>query len=306
MDGDATVGSTYSSLSFDNRPMFKKQNSGYTDIMLLDNTSKGYTYNVSLKLEKSFNFGLDVMAAYTYGESKSINSASSSVAYSNWRYNEIKGNPNAPELSVSDYSIPHRIVASLSYGKEYAKHFKSTVSLVYTGQSGAPYNVTYYGDLNGDGSNGNDLIFIPTDEQIDAMQFTASGGLEPEQQKADLKAFLGNAKYLKDHRGEYYERNSDRMSFEHHFDFRFLQDFRFKVGKDMHTLQFSVDIMNVGNLLNRKWGLESYMSNNSYTPITAARNGAFQYTQGADYDPFKEISNISSRWRCQLGLRYIF
>ena len=306
MDGDATVGSTYPSLSFDNRPMFKKQNAGYTDIMLLDNTSKGYTYNVSLKLEKSFNFGLDVMAAYTYGESKSINSATSSVAYSNWRYNETTGNSNAPELSVSDYSIPHRIVASLSYGKEYAKRFKSTVSLVYTGQSGAPYNVTYYGDLNGDGSNGNDLVFIPTDEQIDAMQFKATPKLDADQQKADLKAFLGSAKYLKDHRGEYYERNSDRMSFEHHFDFRFLQDFKFRVAKETHTLQFSVDIMNVGNLLNRKWGLESYMSNNSYSPITYSKGGEFQYTQGDKYDPFKEISNISSRWRCQLGLRYIF
>ena len=136
-------------------------------------------------------------------------------------------------------------MASLSYGKEYAKRFKSTVSLVYTGQSGAPYNVTYYGDLNGDGSNGNDLVFIPTDEQIDAMQFKATPKLDADQQKADLKAFLGSAKYLKDHRGEYYERNSDRMSFEHHFDFRFLQDFKFRVAKETHTLQFSVDIMNV-------------------------------------------------------------
>ena len=76
------------------------------------------------------------------------------------------------------------------YGKEYAKRFKSTVSLVYTGQSGAPYNVTYYGDLNGDGSNGNDLVFIPTDEQIDAMQFKATAKLDADQQKADLKAFL--------------------------------------------------------------------------------------------------------------------
>lgn len=305
-DGDATVGSKYPSLSFDNRPMFKKLNSGYTEFMMLDNTSKGYTWNMSLKLEKSFRFGLDVMAAYTYGESKSINSAGSSVAYSNWRFNETIGNPNAPELTVSDYSIPHRIVASVSYGKEYAKYFKSTVSLIYTGQSGAPYNVTYYGDLNGDGSNGNDLIFIPTDEQIDAMPFAAAGDLTADQQKANLKDYLATAQYLKDHRGEYYERNSDRMSFEHHFDFRFLQDFRFKVGKDMHTLQFSVDIMNVGNLLNREWGLESYMSSNSYSPISFnTKYSNFQYKEKAGYDPFG-VSNLSSRFRCQLGLRYIF
>ena len=52
---------------------------------MLRNTSKGYTYNLSLKAEKHFNFGLDLMASYSFTKSKSMGSPTSSVAQSNWR-----------------------------------------------------------------------------------------------------------------------------------------------------------------------------------------------------------------------------
>lgn len=298
-----TFGEKYG-YDFDLRPLYNSQvNRDYTRVMLLENTSKGYTYNLSAKLEKSFHFGLDLSAFYTYGQSKSLNPGSSSVAYSNWQYNEIIYNPNKPELSYSDFNIPHRVVATLTYSKAYAKHFKTTVSLVYTGQSGAPYNVTYNNDLNGDYAY-NDLIYIPTDAQIDRMQFYATADYSETQQRENLKQFLGSTRYLKDHRGKYYKRNADNMKFEYHFDFRLLQDFSFKTGNHTHTLQLSLDIMNVGNMLNKKWGVENYLSNNSYSPIGFYKD-KYQFLHEGDYDPF-EISDFYSRWRGQLGIKYIF
>jgi len=292
-------------LDFDQRPLFKnKVDKNYTNIMYLGNTSKGYTYNLSLKLEQNFPFGLDVMAAYTYGQSKSLNPGSNSVALSNWKYNEISGDPNHPELGYSDFNMPHRIVASVTYSKAYARHFRTTVSLIYTGQSGAPFNVTYNGDLNGDGSTGNDLIFIPTDAQIDQMPFSATQTLSEEAQRADLKAFLASADYLKDHRGKYFKRNAANMDFEHHFDLRIMQDFKFKAGNRTHTFQLTFDAMNIGNMFNHEWGKESYLSNNSYSPIKYNK-GKYQYLNGADYNPFS-ISDIYSRWRGQIGIKYFF
>ena len=44
------------------------------------NTSKGYSYSLSAKFDKSFDFGLDLMASYTFGHSKSVNDGTSSVA----------------------------------------------------------------------------------------------------------------------------------------------------------------------------------------------------------------------------------
>ena len=170
-----------------------------------------------------------------------------------------------------------------------------------------PYNVTYYGDLNGDGSNGNDLIFIPTDAQIDQMQFSTNNtDKTADQQRADLKQFLGNDKYMKKHRGEYYKRNAANLDFEHHFDLRILQDFKFKAGNRTHTFQVSFDVLNIGNMFNKNWGKENFLSNNTYSPISYdARTKTFQYLEGGNYQPVT-ISDFSSRWRGQLGIKYIF
>ncbi len=295
---------------FDQRAYFKKINGDYTRVMLLDNTSKGYTYNLSAKLEKSFDFGLDAMVAYTYGQSKSLNSGGSSVAWSNFRYNYTVGHPNEPELGYSNFNIPHRVVGMLTYNKKWNNNLRTSVSLIYTGQSGTPYNVYYAGDLNGDGSDSNDLLFIPTDAQIDQMKFVPTDNLTADQQRADLKAWLGSAAYLKDHRGEVYKRNADNAPWENHFDFRFMQEFSLKVGKEYHSLQLSFDILNVGNLLNREWGLETetaYYAPISYGNLTGV-NGkemGFQYTSGANNQPLKS-SSFYSRWRAQIGVRYSF
>ena len=267
-----TFGSTNPTVaSFDNRPCYETINSAeYTSIMMLDNTNKGYTYNLSAKLEKSFDFGLDAMIAYTYGQSKSVNSGGSSVAWSNFRYNYTVGPSNNPELGYSNYNIPHRIVGMLTYNKKWNNNLRTSLSLIYTGQSGSPYNVYYDGDLNGDGSYNNDLLFIPTDAQIDQMNFVdykdkSNNITTADQQRADYKAWLADAAYLKEHRGEVYKRNADNAPWENHFDFRFMQEFSLKVGKEYHSLQLSFDILNVGNLLNREWGLEGNVS--YYAPV---------------------------------------
>ena len=146
----------------------KKQTTILRKIMYLTNTNKGYTYNVTAKVEKSFDFGLNAMVAYTYGQAKSLTDGNSSQAYSGWKYNAVYGGDVAPELSWSMFDVRNRIVASVSYTKEYAKHFATTVSLFYNGQTGGRYSLLYSNDINGDGY-GNDLLYIPTDAEREKM-----------------------------------------------------------------------------------------------------------------------------------------
>ena len=57
--------------------------------------------------------------AYSFGDSKDLNSGTSSVAYSNWRFvNNVNGLNNLPETR-SNYSAGSRIVGTVSYRKEY-------------------------------------------------------------------------------------------------------------------------------------------------------------------------------------------
>ena len=305
-----TFGQEYG-LDFDNRPLFEKPsttddyfNKTLSNMYLLDNTNKGYSTSLSLRGSKSFNCGLNLSASYTFTRSKSVNNGSSSVAQSNYNYNYTYQNPNKPELGFSAYNIPHRITASATYAKEYAGHWKSTISLIYTGVSGNAYSIYYYGDLNGEGSNENDLIFIPTDAQIDKMSFKANDKYTEDQQRANMKAWIASEDYLADHRGEYFERYSDNEKFENHFDFHFAQRFSFKAGKQTHAIELSFDVMNISNMFSAKWGRYSGGSG-YYSPITYAGNGQYQFLHPADYN-MRSYADYYSRWRGQIGLKYIF
>lgn len=305
-----TYGETFG-LDFDDRVMLEKPSTGndyfdktLSNVYLLDNTNKGYSTSVSLSGSKSFESGLSLSASYTFTRAKSVNSGGSSVAQSNYNYNYTHCNPNDPELGFSSYNIPHRITAMATYSKEYCKHWKSTISLIYTGVSGDAYSVYYYGDLNGEGSNENDLIYIPTDAQIDKMSFKSNDKYSEEQQRANMKAWIASEDYLADHRGEFFDRYSDNEKFENHFDFHFAQRFSFKAGKQTHSIEFSFDVMNISNMFSAKWGRYSGTSG-YYSPITYSGGGQYQFLHDADYN-MRSYSDYYSRWRGQIGIKYIF
>ena len=326
-----TFGQVYGSVGApveDNRPLYSKVTNGspYTNIYKLSNTSKGYTVNLSLKAEKHFDFGLDLMASYTWTKSMSVNNGGSSVAESNWRFNYTYRNPNDPELGNSAYNIPHRIQASAYYHVNYGakKQWQTTVGIIYQAKSGSPYSLYYYGDVNEDGANGNDLFYIPTDAQIDKMQFEetnfsanaltravfgadfapAGNKLTADMQRALMKHWIGNDSYMKKHRGEYYKRFADNLAFEHHFDVHFAQKYSFKVAGQVNSLELSFDIINVGNLLNKDWG-HTYGDGFGvyYSPVSYQKNGRYQFTGGY---ATRNYNDYYSRWRGQVGLRYTF
>ena len=309
------TGKTFSQMPYgyawDNRPMYERKTKGtpYSDIYLLKNTSKGYTYSLSIKGEKRFDFGLDLTASYTFTKSKSISSVTSSVAASNWNNTHTYRFSNSPELGNSAFNIPHIIKASAFYHLDWGRNklLTTTVGIIYEGRSGSPYSILYRNDINGDNGRGNDLMFIPTDEQIDQMQFMPTKDFTADQQRANFKQWLANTPYLRDHRGEYYKRYADNLQFENHFDLHVAQKVNIRVGKYVHGLELSMDIMNVANLLNKNWG-RSYGSGYSsefMSPLTYSGNGKFQFLQTPDY-VLKNPDDYYSRWRGQIGLKYTF
>ena len=308
-----TLGETIPALSYDTRPMFAKISDagkiGY--IYNLTNTNKGYGYNLMAQASKSFPWGLDLNASYTYTQSKSVFNGTSSVAQSNFNYNYHHSDVNDPELSYSAYNIPHQVKVSASYHANYGHNDRWTTTLgaVHVGTSGAAYSIYYYGDINGDGSNGNDLIWIPTDAQIDQMPFAAGSGSNAQYtvdvQRANMKQWLANTSYLKDHRGEYFDRYAANMPFESHVDLHLGQKFNFNVGRQRHGLELVVDVINFANMLNPAWGRSYGMGINGYfSPITFNK-GNFQFFYPGDYQMF-DFADYYSRWKMQLGLRYSF
>lgn len=307
----------------DNRPTYGgKVNTTFTNALLLDNTNKGSSYSLTGQLSKSFDFGLSAMVAYTYGKSQDVNSGASSTAFSNWQFVQIVNDPNNAPLAYSNFDLRHRVIGSLSYGVNYGRNkaFGTYFSLFYVGKSGSPFTYLYLGDLNGDGANQNDLLYIPRNaSEIKLVPFytrnsagqtvIAPGSATPAEQWAALDQFISNDPYLSKHRGEYSERNAAKMPWEHQFDVRIMQDLGGMIKGTKNRLQLSVDIINVGNLLNKDWGRKYFVSNGANTLInyntTQTSDRGFNFKAPNGNVPYS-VSQFDSRWQAQVGVRYLF
>lgn len=300
----------------DNTNIVYANKTSYSDIIYLKNTNKGYSYSLTAQLRKSFAFGLTLDAAYTFGHSYSVYDGTSSVALSNWKYNYAR-ETNNPELAVSSFDVPHRIIASANYNVRYGKKSRwgTNLALIYEGHSGQAYSLYYFFDkslphgsqsINGDGVNGNDLLYIPNADEVANMSWKSDAD------KNNFENFIMGDKYLRKNRGKWSERNKLRMPFESQFDFSLSQDFIYNLKRGGKiTLMWTV--MNVANLLNKDWG-KYYRNVYAFAPLTVTgvtevKNN--NVTVGYDptysyYENTKSLDDYFSRWRMQFGVRITF
>lgn len=301
-------------------------NPNISNAILMKNYSKGYSYIITLQLQKSFrNFYTSV--AYTNSKSRSINDGGS-IAASTWRDRPTKGDPNSPELGYSNYYQPNRVIAQASYRKEYAKHFATSIGVIFEAAPNGVGSYTYNGDVNNDGTGGNnDLIYIPRDQsEIVLVPVNTNGGTITDTRSANvmwnqLNAFIQQDPYMSSHRGMIADRNAAILPYFKHLDINITQDFYFMSGKDKHTLRLSFDMINAGNFLNKNWGVAKSFSSTSFLKyeglVTAPADPnlgkprySFLYQDPANQVPFvnsyQDNASIFSRWQGQIGLRYLF
>ena len=308
-----------------------KINSNINGAYVLANTNQGYSYFVTAQLQKNFDFGLNLTAAYTYGETKDISSAPGSVASSSFTGNYVQNTPIQPTLAYSNYDMRHKLVGSLGYRIDYLKHFTTSIAAIYIGMLGgggssneAPstgkFSYTYSGDLNRDGISGNDLIYIPRNQsEINLIPVGNNAVADPRSTTElwnELNAYINQDDYLKNHRGQVMERNGAFTPWNQQVDVRLTQDFYFDLKGVKQTIQFTFDIINFGNLLNSDWGVKKLVTRTSFLKFEDFNgpNGAprfsFPYLDATAKTPltssFINDTSLASRWQMQFGIRYIF
>ncbi len=303
----------------DGRPTYNSRlNDNISQMIVLDNTSKGFSSAFTAQLQKTFAHGWEAGIAYTYTFAQDLAIGTSDQAGSGWTTNNIVMNANKPELGYSNFSIPHRIVANGSYRFEYAnKKLATTIGLYYSAQPQERFHYRYGGDINGDGAT-NDMIFIPNDPttlKFQAVYTPVAGGpsYTAAQQSLAFAKFVENDKYLSKHKGQYIERYGALLPWYHSLDLRLLQDFSLRTGTRSHTLQFSVDLINALNLLNSNWGHRYRYNFGTFQDqgILGIGTGSTAANPVYTFDPsiwraYSPEYNTNSTWGIQLGLRYIF
>lgn len=304
---------TTSLIGFDTRPIYAASDKGvWTDYgfpvdshaYVLTNSNKGSAFNTSVKIQKTFDNGLFASLAYNYLKSMDVNSIEAEITGDAFNFNPALGNVNNDQLSNSKYGDTHRFIGVGSKKWKYGNDDKwaTTVSTFFEYAQGGRFNYTYGGDINNDGANGNDLIYIPTTVQIASMTFSGAG------QGSALDKYINQDDYLSGRRGQYAERYGALAPWRGKWDFKVLQDYNFKVGasKKTNTIQLSLDVLNLGNLLNSNWGL--IQQPNSVQPIgVSVVNKVPTYTFNGDQTKtFSYDASLASRWQAQFGIRYIF
>ena len=293
----------------------------------LTNTNKGYSANVMAQLKMNPVKNLDLMAAYTYTVSKTMNSIQSNQIDGAMNNLPTVNGYNYQQLGNARYNYsPHRLMASASYQIHYAGNHASTkVTLFYEGKRQNSYSYQYVGDMNNDGIKNNDLLWIPAskDELLfkDLTVNTANGKrtFTAAEQSEAFWAFVNQDPYLSKHKGEYAGMFGAFNPWYNRFDLRLVQEFKVKAGNATNRLQFCLDVLNIGNLLKDTWGVYKVAHANAVQPLKREgvdANNTPIYTMSTYKDSegntklidhtFDYYRNTANCWQMQIGVRYIF
>ncbi|MDO5442476.1 MAG: TonB-dependent receptor [Bacteroidia bacterium] len=258
----------------------------------------GQYVSLSAQVSKDWTNGLSLMAAYTYSNSLTASDGNGDQI-SEFANIYTANGCNVPELGYASYVAPHRAIASASYTIKEGPHAATKLGLFYEG-----YNIGFYSsysysrmsylmnNVSGAGS-ASQLIYIPTDSDLNAMPFTSDAN------KSEYKSFIESDNYLKNHRGEYMKRNAVAAPWLNRFNLKLAEDFYFNVAGKKHTLEIAADVNNLGNLINNSWGVYKQIST---TSILSYANGAYTFTK----PEWSNYNDITSTWQLLFSVRYSF
>ena len=287
----------------DNRNIYTANNKGANNAFVLTNSGQGRVINASFKAAKNFSNNLYASVAYSYLDSKDVNSIEAEITGDAFAGNPALGDVNNDVLSYSRYGDKHRIIGVASKKWSYGDNGKyaTTISGFVEFAQGNRFNYVYAGDINNDGSAINDLLYIPTADEIDQMTFSGAG------QAAAFEEYIQQDDYLSDNRGAYAERYGAISPWRNRVDIKLLQDFNINVGERTNTIQLSLDVLNIGNLINSDWGVVQQANNTQVLGVSVDETNTPTYTFDPDLvETFGFDSSLNSRWQAQFGLRYIF
>jgi hypothetical protein len=209
------------------------------------------------------------MASYTYSRVRDAQTPlrTGTPGLLNWSSRAVSGHHEdlSPEISLHD--IPHRVVLAGTYQAPW-KRWGTVFSFSYVGESGSPFTYLAWGarrrgDLNADGSNLNDPIYVPRDA-FDTNEIAFSGRSEsPGADNSDaaqaerilgqqtaFDQFIDSTPCLRRQRGRILKRNGCREPWSH----TTILSVRQAVPIAGHAFEAELDAFNVLNLLSSDWG----------------------------------------------------
>ena len=168
----------------------------------------------------------------------------------------------------------------------------------YVGTSGRPFSLVINGDVNGDGTANNDLAFV----------FDPNDPSTPADIAAAMQRVLANPNnrardVIRKYLGQIAPRNVGWSPFRGQTDVRVARDLTLGRGQ---AVELTVDIFNLENLLNKKWGGEYNLATAQQLVAVSGFNQATRkYTYRVNEQVGTAVKN-GTPYQIQLGARYKF
>lgn len=295
------------------------------DIITL-NTDRGETTNLAFTLQRDFDFGLGLLFSYAYQDQKDMVSGGrfGSTANSLYGGGAAGLDPNEEAYGTSFEEIKHRYKFEASYRKSFFKDLFTSVNLFGEVRSGRPINWVMNDPASGRGTTfgvnrGNMLLYVP-DFRADPNPNDLTVGFVTFDSVATRDNFRRVVEQFGLPQGQIVPKGggSNDQPEIYQVDLQLAQDLPTLIKG--HKFQVILDVQNVLNLINNKWGLiEEYTDANRVISAQCAdANGVaaptgspvcttYRYT---NFNPTAETKNLDnngrSLWAVQVRLRYQF
>jgi len=264
------------------------------DVLRQFNSNEDYSYSFSVQLNKRFANSMEFSAGYTFSRSYDLMSATSDISNSNLNFATLDGTFAHRNVARSFYDIPNSVRFSGAFDLPAGVRF----ALFYTGTSGRPYAWRYSSDVNGDGFSGNDLVYVPLNAQDISLSNPA--------QWQTLDNFINNEPCLRNQRGRIMERTSCRNPWRAFVDAKAVKNFRTIRGQSVEVM---ASLFNVLSMLGIGGKIYTVSSNENIAMLSrtgyssALGRGIYSLALPAQLK-FQDVN--ASRWKLELGARYIF
>ncbi|GAB7257839.1 TonB-dependent receptor [Polaribacter sp. OB-PA-B3] len=262
--------------------------------------SDGILDNLALVVEGSAKIGEDgyLNASFTVNSSKDNSSYNCCVANTS-TFLPVTGDPRDLNYGYSDNHFDTKLV--VNGATPTWKGFTLGATVVGTGGSRYSLHTSGNKSANGDFNLSNDIAYIydPADPSTPQNIVDDYNEILNDPETTD-----GFKEYLRESFGGFAERNGGKNPFRATVDLRLQKKIEFNGSKS--ALEFSADVFNFMNLLNKEWGrTNNFSRRRNFMNITGFDQNTKSYTYSVQTGAGTEPIN-GTPWRLQLGVRYSF
>jgi hypothetical protein len=304
----------------DGRPRYASLTSGGNTDLYLTNTDRGHSLVAVARVDKSFDWGLNLGASYTFQDVTDVSSMNGTTASGTYGQNAMV-DPNAAAYGTSIYQIRNSWKFNVDFDHAFVGDYKTRISLFGELRSGIPYSLTMndpnlpnsHSSVFGTaGSSNRYLLYVPTAGTDPIVTYDSAAT------QAALDNFIA-ANGLEGYRGRILPKNSQRGKNWFKVDLHAEQELPLpgidSIAKGARIKLFG-DIENVLNMINKDWGSLRQVAFPYLTSVVnvacvagttnGVANPCAQYRYSSFSNPAEDVQGRPSLWAARVGVKVQF